>query len=53
MLQQLPPRGPESVAFCVALLERESAELAAVVDAWKSLAPAVKAGIIAMVQAAR
>jgi hypothetical protein len=41
-----------SVAFYVALLEREAPDLAAVVKAWNCLPPALKAGIVAMVQAA-
>lgn len=41
------------VAFYVALLERESPDLAAVVKGWNDLPPAVKAGIVAMVQAAK
>jgi hypothetical protein len=40
------------VAVYVALLEREMPDLAAVVKGWKDLPPAVKAGIVAMVQAA-
>jgi len=42
-----------SVAFYVALLEREMPDLAAVVKAWNHLRPAVKAGIVAMVKAAQ
>jgi hypothetical protein len=37
----------------VAFLERESPDLAAVVKGWNDLPPAVRAGIVAMVMAAR
>jgi hypothetical protein len=41
------------VARCVALLGRNSPELALVVEAWPDLPDAVRAGILAMVRAAR
>jgi hypothetical protein len=37
----------------VAFLEQESPDLAAVVKGWKDLPPAVTAGIVAMVKAAK
>ena len=42
----------DCVAICVALLEQESPDLAAVVKDWKALPKAVKAGILAMIGAA-
>ena len=42
----------DCVAVCVALLEQESPDLAAVVKDWKALPKAVKAGILAMIGAA-
>jgi hypothetical protein len=41
------------VAFCVALLSQEHADLAALVASWERLPAAVKAGIVAMVHAAK
>ncbi|HEY2411378.1 MAG TPA: hypothetical protein VGI40_04015 [Pirellulaceae bacterium] len=41
------------MACYVAFLERESPDLAAVVKGWNDLPPAVRAGIVAMVMAAR
>ena|SRR6478736_6000157 len=43
----------DCVACYVALLERENPDLAAVVKGWNDLPPAVRAGIVAMVTAAR
>jgi hypothetical protein len=40
------------VAFCVALLGRESPDLAALVEAWADLPDAIRAGIVAMVKTA-
>ena len=40
------------VAVCVALLEQDSPDLAAVVKGWATLPDAIKAGIAAMVLAA-
>jgi hypothetical protein len=40
------------LAFCLALLERESTDLAAIVRAWPNLPEAIKAGILAMIRAA-
>jgi hypothetical protein len=45
--------GPVDLAFCLALLARERPDLAAVVEAWDRLPAAIRAGIIAMVEAAR
>jgi integrase len=55
------PRTPDSIttcddsknvlAFCLALFDRESPELAAVVRSWSTLPEAVRAGIVAMVRA--
>jgi len=42
----------DSVAHSVALLIQESPDLQAVIDAWPALPEAIKAGILAMVQAA-
>jgi len=42
----------ERVAFCVALLGRESPDLAALVEAWADLPDAIRAGIVAMVKTA-
>ena len=41
------------VAFCVALLQQGSPELAGMVDAWEGLPDALKAGILAMVNSAK
>jgi hypothetical protein len=41
------------LAFCLALLKRKSADLALLVKQWDALPEAVKAGIVAMVKAAR
>lgn len=44
----------ESVlASCLAFLRRESPDLAAIVEAWETLPPALKAGILAMVEASK
>jgi hypothetical protein len=41
----------KDLAFCLALLARKSADLALVVERWDALPVAVKAGIMAMVNA--
>jgi len=41
------------LASCLAFLDRESPDLAAVVRAWRELPEPVRAGIVAMVKAAR
>ncbi|NOT02111.1 MAG: hypothetical protein HOP29_15975 [Phycisphaerales bacterium] len=41
------------LAFCLAFLAETDLELAAVVAAWPTLPDAIKAGIVAMVNAAR
>ena len=43
----------QRVAFCVALLQQDQPELARLLDAWEDLPDAVKAGILAMVSAAK
>jgi len=43
---------PSVLAECLALLRRESPDLAAVVEAWPKLPESIKAGIVAMVKAA-
>ena len=40
------------LASCLALLRQESPDLAAVVEAWDQLPPAIRSGIVAMVNAA-
>jgi hypothetical protein len=39
-----------ALAFCWALLEQESPDLALIVEAWGTLPPALKVGIVAMVR---
>lgn len=41
------------LAFCLAFFDRESPDLAAVVRSWSTLPEAVRAGILAMVEASR
>jgi hypothetical protein len=41
------------LAFCLAFFDRESPDLAAVTRAWSTLPEAVRAGILAMVEASR
>ena len=44
--------GAENSAECLALLVRQSPELALVIERWEQLPEAVRAGIVAMVKAA-
>jgi len=44
---------PERLAFCLALLARKSPDLARLIDAWPTLPAALRAGILAMIDAAR
>jgi len=41
----------ERLAFCLALLARKSPDLARVIDAWPVLPAALRAGILAMIDA--
>jgi hypothetical protein len=41
------------LADCLALLHRQSPDLAAVIDAWPRLPDAIRQGIVAMVRAAQ
>ena len=43
----------KNLAFCLALLERKSPDLALLVERWDTLPAPVQAGIVAMVQAAQ
>ena len=47
-----PADGPGVLASCLALLALESPDLALIVERWKNLPEAVRAGIVAMVKAA-
>jgi hypothetical protein len=43
----------EHSAFCSAFLAKNSPDLATIIDAWATLPDALKAGILAMVKAAK
>ena len=45
--------GVENLASCLALLNQKSPDLAMIVECWDLLPEAVKAGILAMVEASR
>ena len=51
--QSLMKNAERVLAACLARIRENRPDLAAVVEAWDSLPEAVKAGILAMVEAAR
>ncbi len=51
--QEVRERAELCLADCLAFLQHERPDLATIVEAWESLPEALKAGIVAMVNAAK